>query len=252
MQTADAQISNVQSSSPIHWGHFGNIILVIILLGGITFMKKPGMFSLKKPVSAVAVNAPQYYAYVQAEANATPLVAGANTNQGPSIINEDGTISPVDMGEVLGASIQNVQLVLADIKVKTVPDSAEAIEKYLSDSQWIKNGAIENSAFETALSSVNQNIINTQAEKLISVRESLQNIPVPTGLVKYHQLTILQYNASVGLLQNFTQADINPELVGQYLNLFLKSQQDLDNETAEVAKKYNLEPSALGSVAPGN
>ncbi|MEK7161540.1 MAG: hypothetical protein AAB729_02515, partial [Patescibacteria group bacterium] len=94
--------------------------------------------------------------------------------------------------------------------------------------------------FETALSSGNQQLINAQAQKLNAVKEALQKLFVPQSLVKLQKLKIIQYSASVGVLQNFTQADTNPELVGKYLQEFLKSQQDLDTENTLVAEKFNL------------
>jgi hypothetical protein len=222
----------------------------IVLLSGITFMQKPELFSLNKPAAIVAdANVPKYYAYVQPAEDAQPLVAGASTNQGPSIINEDGSVSPVDMGQVLGASTKDVSLPLSDIKVNSVPNSPDAFQKYLAESKAATVGPIDNSEFEAALSSGSQSLINTQADKLILIRNKLQKLLVPVGLAKYHQLTIAQYNAAIGVLQNFTQADSDPQLVGQYLNQFLKSQQDLDAETSAVAQKYNIDPSALGSVA---
>jgi hypothetical protein len=77
------------------------------------------------------------------------------------------------------------------------------------------------------------------------VRDGLQKLLVPEGLVKWDQLNIIQYNAAIGLLQNFTQANNNPELVSQYLGQFLKSQQDLQTEGQTIAARYNLDVSQL-------
>lgn len=250
MEIINNQIQTAEVVAPIHWGHFGTIMAAIVLLAGITWMQKPQLFSFKKNQTAVSnVNIPKYYAYVQPAEDSVPLVAGAATNQGPMIINEDGTVSPVDMGQVLGASTQDVKLSLDDVKVAVIPDSDQSIKKYFTDSNYIQNGPIDNVNFENALSSGNQQQINQQAQKLIGVRDSLQKLPVPQGLVKLAKLTIVQYNAAIGVLQNFTDADKNPELVGQYLSQFLKSQQDLDAEYSAVGQKYNVDPITLGSLS---
>jgi hypothetical protein len=248
MDNLYSEVPPSQVESSIHWGHFGAVMMVMVLVLGMSWMEKPELFSFKKSSSSDA-NAPHYYAYIPPASDQQPQVLGANTNPtGPSIINDDGTVSPVDMGEVLAASTQDVQLSPEQIKVNQIPDSTQAIQKYLADSKAIENGAIDNSDFEIALSSGNQNLINKQAEKLIAVQGGLLKLSVPQGLVKFHQLTVIQYSSAVGVLQNFTQADSNPELVGQYLGQFLKSQQDLDTETSAIAQKYNLDPVQFGSV----
>src|SRR5438105_11502470 len=139
METAYSNIQTAQMPAPIHWGHFGAVLGVMVLLLGFSWMQKPDLFAFHK--NAVLVddaNTPHYYAYQAPPAQ--PLVAGASTDQVPSVINEDGTVSPVDMGRVLGASTQDVQLSLSDVKVKTVPDSSQAINKYLGDFQSLENG----------------------------------------------------------------------------------------------------------------
>lgn len=216
-------------------------------------MQKPQLFSLKKNQTVVSgENVPKYYAYVQPAEDSAPLVAGATTNPGPSLINEDGTVSPIDMGEVLGASTQDVKLSLDDVKVNVIADSEQSIKNYFAAAQAIKNGSVDNADFETALSSGNQEQINAQAKKIIAIRDSLQKLLVPQVLVKLQKLTLIQYNAAIGVLQNFTKADENPELIGQYLTEFLKSQQDLDAENSALVQKYNLDPLLLGAVPIDN
>lgn len=249
MQIKNPQTQILENPNAIHWGHFGVVLGAMLLLLGATYMQKPKLFSFNK--SSVAINSedvPKYYAYVQPAEDTVPLVAGANTNQGPSIMNEDGTVSSVDMGEVLGASTKDVVLSFDDVKVNAVGDSSAAIEKYFVDSQSIETVPVDSTEFETALSSNNQELINQQAQKLIAVRDALQRLLVPVGLVKLQKLKIVQYNATISLLQNFTQSDSNPQLVTDSLGQFLKSQQDLDDETNVVSKKYNLDPVFLGGV----
>lgn len=249
MEISNNNFESATTSPPIHWGHFGTILAAIVLLLGMTWMKQPQLFSFNKsrPV-ADSADVPKYYAYVQPAEDAQPLVAGASTNDGPMLINEDKTVTPINAGDVLGAATSDVTLNVNDIKVKTVANSDAAITKYLADSAATQSGPIDNDAFESALSSGDQNLINAQAAKLIGIRDALQQLVVPVGLVKLHQLTVIQFNAAIGVLQNFTQADNNPELVGQYLSQFLKSQQDLETESALVAQKYNIDPLNLGAV----
>lgn len=244
MENYNLENQNINTAAPIHWGHFTIILGSILVLAGFTFMEKPELFKFKKQDLSLEQNVPKYYAYV-ADNVPEPLVAGASTNQGPSIINEDGTISQVDMGQVLGASTQNVELSLDDIKVKTIPDSQEAVEKYLEEVKNISNGPIDNTDFESALSSSDQNLINEQAKKLILIRDQINSLPAPLSLVKLAKLTVIQYDSAIGVLQNFTKADDQPELVGKYLQAFLKAQQDLDQENNLVATKYNLNDSQI-------
>jgi hypothetical protein len=82
----------------IHFGHLKPVLLVALLLLGITWMKNPQLFkNFEAPKSALTTagrNLPHYYAYVMPAEFSQPMVAGASTQaSGPSIINEDGSIS---------------------------------------------------------------------------------------------------------------------------------------------------------------
>jgi len=240
MENINTSTALEPSSGSVNLGHLGVVVFSLLLLLGMTWLKQPQLFSIKKSVSMATNDAPKYYAYVQPAEDAVPLVAGASTNDGPSVINEDGSVSQVDMGEVLGAATEGVVLSLDDIKIKTIPDSFEAAKNYFLEVNNIENKSLNNAEFETALSSNNQNLINQQAQKLTAISEALQKVSAPTSLAKLHKLKIVQFNSTVGVLENFTQADNNPELVGKYLQEFLKSQEDLDSENALVAEKFNL------------
>jgi hypothetical protein len=237
---------NNEIAPHIHWGHFGTIMTAIVLLAGMTWVSKPELFQFNKEVAASDASVPHYYAYEASPDDIKPLVAGATTNPGPQVINDDGSVSPIDVGQVLGASTKDVVLSLDDIKVNEVSNSQLAAQKYFSDSKIIETSPVDSADFESALSSGDQTLINKQADKLISVRDSLQKIPVSTDLAKLQKLKILQYNSAIAVLQNFTQADQNPQLVGGSLSQFIKSQQELDNEAALIAKKYNLDPLTIG------
>ena len=250
MNSLNAQITSPEVTPPIHWGHIGIIMGTIILLAAVTWMKKPDIFSFEKTnetVQYAAQDVPHYYPYVAPPA--TPLVAGASTNEGPSVINEDGSISPIDMGKVLGASTQDVQLSLDDVKVITIPDSTTAIQNYFVASKVIEKNPIDNNDFETALSSNNQDLIDAQTNKITLVSDQLSKLQTPQSLVKLQKLKMIQYSSAIAVLQNFTKADQEPELVGKYLQQFLKSQQDLDTESANVAQKFNLDPVQMGGFA---
>ncbi len=236
MEQTNLEIKNTE---PIHWGHFGVVLGALLLLAGATWMQRPELFAWHKPASNFNLaQVPKYYAYVEPAGNSGPMVAGASTNPGPSIINEDGSISQANMGEVLGASTQGVQLSLDSVKVISVPDSDAAVKKYFADARQVESSPVDSNEFEAALSSGDQAVIDRQAQKLILVRDAVEKLAVPVGLVKLQKLKIIQYNSAINLLQNFTQADNSPELVGDYLQQFLKSQEDLDKENKVAAQNY--------------
>lgn len=254
---SNSQISSDQAPASIHFGHLGLIMFAALVLLGITWMKNPALFSFKKNQSAVLTdaNVPRYYPYTPPPEDQQPQVLGASTEpQGPSIIQDDGTVVPVDMSQVLGASTQGVQLSLDGVKVNAVAESAEAVKKYFSQAQAIEAGSVGDANFAGALSSGNQDQINQQAQKVIAVRDALQKISVPQGLVKLQKLKIIQYNSAIALLQNFTLADNNPEQTNLDLQQFIKSLQDQDSENIAVAQKYGaLDPySNLYSNTPGS
>ncbi len=249
MEYASSQIEPQENTSTIHFGHFAAVMFVAVLLLGISWMKDPALFlAFKKNqnVTTADSNVPHYYAYVAPAEDTQGLVAGASTQDaGPMIINDDGSVSPVDMGQILGASTQGVQLLLDDIKVNMIPDSDAAVTKYFNEAQLAERGTINQTDFASALSSGNQDEINQEAQKFIAINSALQKLVVPQSLAKLQKLKIIQYNSAIALLQNFTQADQNPELVNQNLQQFIKSQQDLDAENIVVAQKFpNADPEA--------
>ncbi len=247
MNYPESQNLSLSAKAPIHWGHFGVIMMTAVLLLGLSWFEKPQLFDFHKSQD-VADNSdvPRYYPYVApSQDQVQPQVLGASTDQGPEIIGDDGTVQPVDLGEVLGASTQGVVLSTADVKVNTIPDSAMAITNYFIQAEKIELDPVDDAAFEAALSSNDQNQLNQQAQKLTAVVNALQKLSVPRSLVNLQQLKIVQYNSAIALLQNFTQADQNPTLVDQYLEQFIKSQQDLDTENANIAQKFgSLDPQA--------
>jgi hypothetical protein len=248
MELENQQIINNEIAPHIHWGHFGTIITAIVLLAGMTWVSKPELFQFDNKVAAADSDVPHYYAYEVPAEDIKPLVAGATTNPGPQIINEDGSISPIEAGQVLGASTQGVTLSLDSIEVKNIPDSKEAMQKYFDDTKGVEVSPVNNLEFETALSSANQSLINQQAIKLASVVSTLKKFPVPLSLTKLHKIKIIQYQTAIGVLQNFTQADNNPQLIGNFLQQFLKSQQDLNDEANSIVQKFNLDPLAVGGI----
>ncbi len=234
---------SAQAGPGINFGHLGIIFFAVVLLLGVSYFEKPELFSFKNNQSAEAAsvdpNVPHYYAYVTPAGDLPkPEVLGASTNEGPSVISDDGTVSPVNLGQVLGASTQDVTLSLDSINVNQVPESVKAVTDYFNNSQKIENDSIQSTEIAAALNSGNQDQINIQAKQMTLVRDALQKLPVPAGLVKLHKLKIIQYNTAIQLLQNFTNSNNNPGLVGDTLQQFLKSQQDLDTENIAMAQKY--------------
>lgn len=243
------QYSIDQKPAQLHFGHLGLIAMTGILLLGVSYMKNPAMFSSHPATLAVDPSlVPHYYAYVTPAEDRQPLVAGASTaGPGVSIINEDGSVTPVDTGSVLGASTQDVVVPMDNIPVNQVPDSDASIKQYFSDATNVEASFINNADFQTALTSGDQKQIDAQAVNFTTIVANLEKLPVPASLVKLQKLKIAQYQAGIGLLHNFTQADNNPTLVGQYLDQFLKAQDDMDNETLAAEQKFGLD---LGIVAP--
>lgn len=232
----------------VHFGHLSAVLFVAVLLVGFSWLKNPQLFSIFQKQTVVADNSdvPQYYAYVPPASVEQPLVAGASTQTdgGPMVINEDGSVtSAVDAGSVLGDSTaaSATELSLAQIQVTQIPDSPEAFQNYISQSGAIENGFINNSDFEAALSSGDQTQINAQALKLQTIVDNLEKLQVPASFVNLQKLKILQYSDGVLLLNNFTDADNNPQLVGQYLTEFMQSQDDLSNESVALEQKYNID-----------
>ena len=88
--------------------------------------------------------------------------------------------------------------------------------------------------------------MNQEAAKLIPTRDALQKLVPPQGFVNLDKLKIIEYNSAIALLQDFSQMDTNPELVGGDLEQFLTSQQQLSDEITSVAQKYNLDPNSIG------
>ena len=245
------QYQNTTEKQHISFGHLGLIVSVAVFLLGVSWMKNPELFKVFSRSEAgysSGADLPKYYAYEAPAEFSQPLVAGASTEgKGPMIINEDGTLSQaVENGDVLGALVGNEVLDLESVKIKVLPDSSEAINNYAAKSAEIENAIVGDSEFENALNSGNQALIGRKSDKLRGVGEALVNLPAPESMTKLHKLKILQYDAAVNILQNFTQADSNPELVGQYLSRFLKAQQDLDAENNLVQQKYNL--TTIGTV----
>ncbi len=238
------QNNNLNSKGTIHFGHLGLILAVAVLLVGVTWMKNPGVFSGNKIQSAGSEvsDLPRYVAYEPPAELTQPMVAGASTeSSGPMVINEDGSLSPVlGSGAVLGALIGDTELDLNTISVKEITDSQEAIKNYFKQAAKIESSYIDSTAFESALVSGQQDQINGEAKKLKTMQDDLLALSVPKSLVKLQKLKIAQYAAAVNILNNFTNADNNPELVGQYLSQFLKAQQDLDSENNSVMQKFGI------------
>jgi hypothetical protein len=209
-------------------------------------MKNPQLFDLFKTrpaQSASGMRVPKYYAYAAPAEDSQPMVAGASTEpSGPSVINEDGSLSPaVDVGEVLGAGTEDLDFIASAIEVKPVADSEEGIQKYFIFSRQLETDFLDNAEFERALTSGSQAEIDRQTGKLEQIKNSLEDYSqVPESLARFHKLNIVQYRAAMNLLKNFLKADENPEMVTRTLGEFLQAQQEQQQELLQLSQKYNI------------
>jgi hypothetical protein len=250
----DTNSETTPNQPSIHFGHLGIIALSVFLLLGFSYMEKPQLFSFKKTNTALAdANIPHYYPYVTPAADQPqPEVLGASTDQGPQIIGDDGTVQSVSLGQVLAASTDGVQLSLDSVQVNTVPDSAAAIQQYFTQSQKIEGGMAGDTDFASALNSGDQTQINAQAQKITAMVAALQKLPVPQSLAQLQKLQIIQYNSAIQMLQNFTNADQNPDQITQDTEQFLKSEQDLETESANIAQKFPTMDPLAGAYVDSN
>jgi hypothetical protein len=225
-------------------GHIALIAGVLLLLGVFLFVKDPQYFKINfhhaSAPSAQAAIASRYQPYVPA---VQPAVLGASTldSQGPEVLQEDGSVaSASDPGAVLGANTQQLETDLAAINVKTVASTSAGVDNYLQSMSYWESTSIDQTQFEAALTSKNPAQINTQIQKMQTMLYYLENMTVPADAAQLHKLKIAQYRSSVTLLQNFSQADSNPQLVTDQLGVFLQSQEQQDQEAAALRQKYNL------------
>lgn len=223
--------------------HIGLIFGVAVLLLGVSWMKNPDLFNVFDGSSNqdISVNIPQYYAYETPAEYNQPLVAGASTeNQGPMILNEDGSLAPaVDGGDVLGFSTEDVKLDLDSVKVRIVANSTDSYKQYLKEIAELETTHIQNSDFESALVSGSQSQIDEEANKTKILEENLLNMSVPQTFERIHKLKILQYRSAFQILKNFTKSDENPEVVNNYLQIFLKSEQMIQEEMQNLSNIIN-------------
>ncbi len=237
MESNENFITNNES---LHFGHLGAIFSVALLLVGISWFKHPDLFNFNQTSNnVVSANLPRYYAYeTPAELN-QPLVAGASTaGQGPMIIGEDGNLIPaVDSGDVLGINTENINLNYDSVSVNIIIDSEENRQNYINAVQLIEGANIDSAGFELALSSGDQTKIDNQATILQAIIEELRVLNVPLSYKKFHQLKTIQYEASLEILKNFTQADSNPELINSKLEIFLVAEQAMQEEAYKFSTK---------------
>lgn len=224
----------------LHFGHLGLIVVVMLFLVGISWMKNPKLFDFifqdQDPKQVSSIERPSYYTYAQE--NPPPLVAGTNTNyNGPSIINEDGSITPAldlnDMGEILGVTSEDIDV--SNINVNTVVDSKENFELYINQTENIESSYINNSEFEVAISSGRADLIKQQESKLQSILEGLKDLQIPNSFATLHKLKLLQYEASIKILQNFLEETANPQILTKALGEFLQIQMLLESEVIKLS-----------------
>lgn len=226
----------------VHWGHFVFVVGTAVALLGVTWLKDPQSFFPKTKSAAFRADLPRYYAYIDDTALPNgPQVAGASDINPdlPSVLNEDGSISPtISVGDVLGVSTDDLTAMAAQLKVMVVPDSDNTIKDYMAWTQAHELDAIDSYGLENALSSADQTQLNAQAEKFQTIKDELLAKAVPQSLAKLHKLKILQYQAGINLFKSFTKADDNPEQLQRDLGIFTQAQQEMENEAVVIGQKY--------------
>ncbi len=246
-----------QTAETFHFGHLKAVFFVAVLLFGVSWLRDPNLFNafVKTRANQIAgADVPRYYAYVPPpQDQPMPVVAGASTDQGPSIINEDGSVVPVSsLGQVLGANTAEINLSLDSIKVSEVPDSRAALDKYLSDSAAVEGNLVNDPEFQAALTSGDQQRINREVAKVEGVIAALERLPVPHEAANLQKNKILQYQSAEVLLQNYTQADQNPDAVSQALSVFMQTQDDINSETAALSGASSSIDSLIQANADSN
>jgi hypothetical protein len=228
-------------TSQIHFGHFALIVFTAAVLLFFSWMKNPQMFSFKSKVEAEKIDV-AYYKYPETASVNSPQVAGASTvPEGPGILNEDGSVSPVlDLGKVLGASTDQVSASTQGIEVKTYPDTENSAVDYFKASETLEGGVIDSGTFEAALASGDQQQIAQELSKFTLIVSRLKNQTVPESFAKLHKLKILQYSAVVSILQDYKNIDSNPDLALQQLGVFTQTQKMLGDEITLLNKKFHF------------
>lgn len=241
MENLETNQNLFSGDNSLHLGHLASVFFVALFLLSVTWFKQPELFNFSKHEATVSsANLPKYYAYeTPAELN-QPLVAGASTaGQGPMIIGEDGSLSDArDIGNVLGLSTEEYNLELDKIKVnKLVPATVENEKAYLLRTDELENEFINTQSFQTALTNLDQKLIDEEVVKVEKIISSLNTLAVPESLQLLHKYKLIQYQSAVVILQNFINADANPELVGSALGVFLKAQQDIESQLEIIQKQ---------------
>ncbi len=234
MNQDNALINQTIKNNHLDFGHFKLVAVVALALLGITFLKNPSLFSFKgKNVLVVSQDRPRYYAYVPPAEDAMPMVAGASTQpSGPSVINEDGSLSKVgDEGLVLGADTQDI--LLTEKSLHIVPDTQQSVSDYISSSKSIEQDYFNNFSFEQALEAHDDSIGKQEHQKIDSIASSLSEMTVPVSFEKYHQYKMLRYHAAADMLKFLPSAQTNPQPEAEAFQSFLKYQQ---LEAGEIQK----------------
>ncbi len=217
-------------------GHITVVAVAVVILGGLTMVHQwdrvSGYFDEVDVVADASTSL--YYPYV---APVVPQVLGDDTiPDGPSVLGEDGKIATLNnLGDVLGATSEDVQIDIDAIKVKTVADTAMDMELYW-DKVFLVESVITPGDFETTLTSNDEAKIAAQVEKFKSVQTELRNMEVPERAKTLQQLKIAQYDAASNLLSNFYQINSNAEYVSSHLTLFMGLQQKQETEAQKLLK----------------
>jgi hypothetical protein len=217
-------------------GHLGLIAIAVIVLGGLTFAQSQNVFS-KFSQPGTEEGGGLYYAY---QSEPVPNVLGDDTiPDGPSVINEDGTISTLnDFGEVLGSASDTPDINLDSIAVKISSQSWTAKDYF--DATFLIESSLKPGDFEAALISTDPAQSTSQIRLIKDVQARLQQMEVPDFAAKLHKLKIAQYMTAADLLSNYYQADSNPEYVSGKLTQFMDMQKLHEQEAQNLLNSEQL------------
>lgn len=206
------------------------MLAVFFLLSGMLALRSPEVFTKllknnennQKKVSELI----HYYPY---QAPEQPQVLGATSiPDGPSIIGDDGTIQSVaDMGEVLGASTEDLDLNLDNIKIKNSANTdKQSIQKYIAESNDLENQSLDTTFLEQAMTSKDQKLMGEQIDSLNKIIDKLYSMEVPEPASRLHKIKILHYQSALHLLKNIASLDDNPDQTINDLSLFASTQSE--------------------------
>lgn len=176
-----------------------------------------------------------------------PQVAGAQTSVPmPSIINEDGGITPaidmnVESAQVLGAQTSiDAQTASSEPSQPVVAtgisprgeqvDPADEISTYVNAVTPVEQDYFSTGRFESALKSQNADMLQSEILYIQNIVSGLQNIHAPESLAQLHEDKIANYIAAQDLLEKVKHKD-QPQAVIDSFERFSATAQKLQDDS---------------------